>query len=611
MKKIIGVALILVVVLFALPFVVRQAQDTGQDPQPTAQEEAALPDSGHTLRVKGSDGQVTEMDLNQYLWGVVAAEMPASFSQEALKAQAVAARTYALNKGPSSNHPDADLCTDYACCQAWIARDKAQGNWGDKAAEYTNKITTAVAETGNQVILYQGQLIDAVFHSSSSAATQDAVEVWGNSVPYLQSVDSPEGEGVPNYESQVTLTTQEFKDAFLKAQPTASLEGDPASWVGTIERTQSGSVHAITIGGVTVSGAQARQIFSLRSASFDVSLSGDTFTFSVTGFGHGVGRSQYGADAMAEEGKGYVEILQHYYTGVTVEECPAEYLPQYSQTRRPAAGIPRGRAFLWEKGCALGRIGCKIASIKTFRGGVSGEMWRRRPLMIRVLLWDVDNTLLDFPAAERRALQETFAQFRLGPCPEDRVERYAALNASYWRRLERGEITKAQLLPGRFQEFFQREGIACTDYDQVNAAYQCHLGDTVVFLDQSYDLVRDLRGRVKQYAVTNGTRTAQERKLARSGLGDLFDGVFISEVVGAEKPSLDFFRPVLEAIGPYDREELLLIGDSLTSDMEGGSRAGIPCCWYNPKGLPRPDRPVIRYEVRNLNQVREIVAGKC
>ena len=354
MKKIIGVALILVVVLFALPFVVRQAQDTGQDPQPTAQEEAALPDSGHTLRVKGSDGQVTEMDLNQYLWGVVAAEMPASFSQEALKAQAVAARTYALNKGPSFNHPDADLCTDYACCQAWIARDKAQGNWGDKAAEYTNKITTAVAETGNQVILYQGQLIDAVFHSSSSAATQDAVEVWGNSVPYLQSVDSPEGEGVPNYESQVTLTTQEFKDAFLKAQPTASLEGDPASWVGTIERTQSGSVHA-----------------------------------------------------------------------------------------------------------------------------------------------------------------------------------------SYWRRLERGEITKAQLLPGRFQEFFQREGIACTDYDQVNAAYQCHLGDTVVFLDQSYDLVRDLRGRVKQYAVTNGTRTAQERKLARSGLGDLFDGVFISEVVGAEKPSLD------------------------------------------------------------------------
>ena len=190
-------------------------------------------------------------------------------------------------------------------------------------------------------------------------------------MPYLQSVDSPEGEGVPNYESQVTLTTQEFKDAFLKAQPTASLEGDPASWVGTIERTQSGSVHAITIGGVTVSGAQARQIFSLRSASFDVSLSGDTFTFSVTGFGHGVGMSQYGADAMAEEGKGYVEILQHYYTGVTVEECPAEYLPNRS---KPGARLWDSlRPGFCRKGCALGRIGCKIASIKTFPGRCLGR----------------------------------------------------------------------------------------------------------------------------------------------------------------------------------------------------------------------------------------------
>ena len=157
MKKIIGVALILVVVLFALPFVVRQAQDTGQDPQPTAQEEAALPDSGHTLRVKGSDGQVTEMDLNQYLWGVVAAEMPASFSQEALKAQAVAARTYALNKGPSFNHPDADLCTDYACCQAWIARDKAQGNWGDKAdGQPGHSLPGAAHRRGLPLLLQRG-----------------------------------------------------------------------------------------------------------------------------------------------------------------------------------------------------------------------------------------------------------------------------------------------------------------------------------------------------------------------------------------------------------------------------------------------------------------------
>lgn len=120
---------------------------------------------------------------------------------------------------------------------------------------------------------------------------------------------------------------------------------------------------------------------------------------------------------MAEEGKGYVEILQHYYTGVTVEECPGGVSPPIEPNQAPGRGIPCGRAFLWEKGCALGRIGCKIASIKTFRGGVSGEMWRRRPLMIRVLLWDVDNTLLDFPAAERRAPAGDLRPVPPGPLP--------------------------------------------------------------------------------------------------------------------------------------------------------------------------------------------------
>ena len=130
--------------------------------------------------------------------------------------------------------------------------------------------------------------------------------------------------------------------------------------------------------------------------------------------------------------------------------------------------------------------------------------------MIRVLLWDLDNTLLDFPAAERAALQKTFADFSLGPCPEDQVARFSALNARWWHRLERGEVAKAVLLPGRFQEFFRAEGIACTDYDGFNAAYQDHLGDTVIFLDHSDLVVQALKNRgIKQYAVTNGTRRAQ------------------------------------------------------------------------------------------------------
>lgn len=229
--------------------------------------------------------------------------------------------------------------------------------------------------------------------------------------------------------------------------------------------------------------------------------------------------------------------------------------------------------------------------------------------MIKVLLWDLDNTLLDFPTAEREAIQGSFAAFGLGPCPEDMVARYSLLNAGYWKRLEQGEITKEQLLPERFQVFFAQEGIDFTDYAAFNADYQRRLGDVVAFQDHSDQLLWDLRGQVKQYLVTNGSKVTQERKLARSGLGELLDGVFISEEVGGEKPSLDFFTPVLAAIGPYDKEELLLIGDSLTSDMAGGNRAGIPCCWYNPKGEPIPEHLTIRYDIRDLNEIRGILAA--
>jgi stage II sporulation protein D len=323
MKKIIAAALVLAAVLFLIPLGLRQGkqEETTQPETPLS-----LQVSGHTVTVLVED-QVEEMDLNEYLWGVVAAEMPASFSEEALKAQAVAARTYALNKvGKSTNHPQADLCTDFNCCQAWISRESAQNNWGSQAAYYSNKITTAVGDTNDQVILYDGALIDAVFHSSSGDTTQAAVEVWGNSVPYLQSVTSPEGDEVPDYHSQVTMTAQECKDTILASYPEAQLEGEPENWFGTIVFTAGGSVHTIEIGGVTLTGVQARSLFSLRSASFTVSATEDSVTFDVVGFGHGVGMSQYGANAMAQAGSTYTEILEHYYTGVTVETCPDDLL---------------------------------------------------------------------------------------------------------------------------------------------------------------------------------------------------------------------------------------------------------------------------------------------
>ena len=231
--------------------------------------------------------------------------------------------------------------------------------------------------------------------------------------------------------------------------------------------------------------------------------------------------------------------------------------------------------------------------------------------MIRTILWDVDNTLLDFQAAERKALEGCFARFGLGVCSTEQIARYSALNTRWWKRLENGEVTKAQLLPGRFREFFAAEGIAFSAYDAFNDAYQLLLGETVVFLDHGYELVRELKAQgFRQYAVTNGTLIAQRRKLKNSGLDKLFDGVFISEEVGAEKPSPAFFDAVLAAIGSHEREELLLVGDSLTSDMRGGLWANIPCCWYNRRGLPVPaGMEGIRYNIRDLNEVRDIVAG--
>ena len=227
--------------------------------------------------------------------------------------------------------------------------------------------------------------------------------------------------------------------------------------------------------------------------------------------------------------------------------------------------------------------------------------------MIQVYLWDIDGTLLDFGLAEKAAIRACFIRFGLGECPDDMLARYSSINQKYWNALERGELTKPQVLSGRFQEFFQSEGIEFSDIEGFNHAYQIQLGETVVFRDHGYELVRDLKGQVRQYAVTNGTAVAQQRKLDKSGLIRLLDGVFISEQVGAEKPSPDFFRAVFNHVGPIAPEEVLIVGDSLTSDIQGGNNAGILCCWYDPEDRPLPQGLTVHYHIQDLNQVREIL----
>ena len=227
--------------------------------------------------------------------------------------------------------------------------------------------------------------------------------------------------------------------------------------------------------------------------------------------------------------------------------------------------------------------------------------------MIRAVLWDVDGTLLDFLTAERNAIRKCFEIFHLGECTDEMIRAYSAINLRWWEALERGEKTKPEILLGRFREFFALYGRDVSAAEAFNEEYQVRLGDTIVFCPGALETVRSLRGRAVQYAVTNGTKIAQQRKLARSGLDAMLDGVFISEEVGAEKPDRRFFDAVFASLDGIDPRETLIVGDSLTSDVRGGVNAGIGTVWYNPAGKPRPEDLRIDREIRDLREVLSLV----
>ena len=225
---------------------------------------------------------------------------------------------------------------------------------------------------------------------------------------------------------------------------------------------------------------------------------------------------------------------------------------------------------------------------------------------IKAILWDVDGTLLDFHASERAAIRTLFQEFDLGVCTEEMILRYSSINDDLWKRLEREEVSKREVLIGRFETFFNELGLDPSIASDFNEQYQLSLGDTIVFRDDSDQIVSSLRGRVKQYAVSNGTVTAQTKKLRRSGLDKLMDGVFLSEDLGVEKPNIGFFEKVFRQLPPFDKKEILIIGDSLTSDIQGGNNAGILTCWYNPDHLKADSRYRIDLEIDDLHQVNQL-----
>ena len=320
MKKIIGCAFFILAFMFILPLGVMKKPETVKVSAAVTSQVISQDGSfrADTLRVLDKEsGTVTEMTPEEYIFGVLAAEMPALYDKEALKAQAVAAYTFALNRQTENADKDYDITTDMGTDQSFITEEKAREKWGDKADEYCDKLKGAVKEVENFAVTYDGKPILAVYHAISSGKTEDCENVWGKAYPYLKSVASPGDSLAPDYISKAVFSADDLRDKLSK---TVELSGEPQDYFGKTERTASGTVKSIEVCGSDLSGGEIRSALSLKSSDFEVLYKDGEFVFTVYGYGHGVGMSQYGADCMAKQGSDFKEILLHYYRGCRVEK---------------------------------------------------------------------------------------------------------------------------------------------------------------------------------------------------------------------------------------------------------------------------------------------------
>ncbi len=302
---------------FCLPFVTTLFMPQSQTEEAASDATEPVAESQTIEVFNHLDNKTVTLGMEEYLIGVVSAEMPAAFEDEALKAQSVAARTYAMYKSSQTDH-EGDVCTNFAHCQAYISPDEMQKNWGDDYNLYYNKIKNAVYSTKGEYLSYNSEPIMAVFHSMGGGQTQNSSDVWGSHVPYLVSVPSPGEEAASNYITTEIIPFDTFKEKILAKYPAVKL----GSYLDVSQPVlnQSGHVKNIYIGTISISGEEMRSLFSLRSSKFELSFAENNVIFTVTGYGHGVGMSQYGANAMAKNGKTYKEILSHYYQGAVLSE---------------------------------------------------------------------------------------------------------------------------------------------------------------------------------------------------------------------------------------------------------------------------------------------------
>ena len=267
-------------------------------------------------------GEVEQVNIDDYLCNVVSAEMPADYEIEALKAQAVVARTYTIYKINNKKHENADICDDSTCCQAWVDKETRFSRWEESKRESNwEKIQKCVQETQGQIITYQNQPINAFFHANSGGKTELPVNVWGGTgLPYLQVVETAGEEGYKQYESEVELTQDELIEKLKTKYSDISIDFSNQEDLKILEYTDSGRVKTVKFGNHEISGVETRKLLGLKSTNFEILKENDKIKFTVKGYGHGVGMSQTGADAMAKQGKNYKEIINHFYSGIEIKE---------------------------------------------------------------------------------------------------------------------------------------------------------------------------------------------------------------------------------------------------------------------------------------------------
>ena len=307
----------------------RQLQDNNQQEQTTENQTEISNKNTYNYSKYGTisllhkkTGEVEQVKLDEYLCNVVSAEMPATFEQEALKAQAIVARTYTIYKILNKKHDNADICDDSTCCQAWISKDDRLAKWEENQRESNwQKICSAVNETSGKIITYENKPIDAFFHSNSGGITEVPVNVWGGTgYPYLQSVETSGENTYTQYASEVTLSQEELINKLKEKYSDISIDFTNSEDIKILEYTESTRVKTVKFGNHEISGVEARTLFGLKSTNFEISIDGNNIKFSVKGYGHGVGMSQTGADSMAKNGSRAEEIIKHFYTGVEITE---------------------------------------------------------------------------------------------------------------------------------------------------------------------------------------------------------------------------------------------------------------------------------------------------